>query len=253
MKTLKMELVRFVRKHGSTILAIAASAGVVTTSICVAKATVKTVEELNEAENQMDISEGRELTKKEKAAIAIPNYIPSGMMACGTIMCILGGEILNKNTQRNLSAAYMALDAAYSKYRQHVIDIYGVSADEEVIRSIALDAKRPELVEETGTEIFYDEYSDIMFESNLNVIERAASKFNMYLSDLYSVDLNVFYEECGHPGLPFYQYIHKLPNWDGIRPELSKAIDDDGLEYWSISLNLPTASTSGKYFDYIWR
>lgn len=252
MNILRMELQKFVRKRGSTILAITASIGVIATGVGVAKATIKTVEEINEAANQIDISEERELTKKEKAAIAIPNYISCGILASGTIVCILGGELLNKNTQRNISAAYVALNTAYHNYRSKVVDIYGVKADEEIMRSMATECERPEIELHDGLEWFYDEYSDTMFESSLSVIEDGIHGFNTYLSDIYSVDLNVLYEMWGHPGLPFYQYISRTGLWMSIKPSITRAVDDDGLEYWSIDLNLPSASIASN-FNYIWK
>jgi len=58
-------------------------------------------------------------------------YLPA--IVCGglTIAAFTGAHIVMNNRITGLAAAYSALDAAYNKYRQRVVEEYGVEKDEE--------------------------------------------------------------------------------------------------------------------------
>ena len=110
---------RFLRKHGGTILAVAASVGVVATAIETGRATTKAKHllEVDEAlrkynEDEQGIVE-EPPTKKQIALICWKAYVPAAILGGGTIACILSSNALNKKQIASLTAAYMALGRTY--------------------------------------------------------------------------------------------------------------------------------------------
>ena len=110
---LRNTLVNFIRKHGGTVLAVAASAGVALTVYEACKTTAKVTE---------DARDNFVPTSKEKAKIELAqtywkNYIPTAIIGSGTIACILGANALSRKQIASLSAAYLALGKSYQQLR----------------------------------------------------------------------------------------------------------------------------------------
>lgn len=242
MNSLKIGLSNFVRKHGSTVLTVAASAGVITTSVMVAKATKAVVEDLNEKENEVQIEEERELTVKEKAIVVIPHYAPAIVIGAVTISCILGIDLLGKKQQASLASAYTLLSTQFKRYREQVIDIYGAECEEQIHKEIALDERKdvPDVYPVLGGEnLYFDEYTAIRFKSTIEDIFMGVNKFNEYLDEMRSVDINVLYSMINHPGLPFEMMITQTDTWKHLDPVCIPCMDDDGCCYWSFYYDFP--------------
>ena len=119
---------KFLRKHGGTILAVAASVGVVATAIETGRATTKAQhilevdKELTKFnENEFGVTE-EPPTKKQIVLMCWKAYVPAAILGGGTIACILGSNALNKKQIAGLTAAYMALGKTYQEYRRQVAE-----------------------------------------------------------------------------------------------------------------------------------
>lgn len=108
---LNKKIFSYFNKHGATILSIAAAAGVVLTAVETAKATTK-------AQSLIDMNKAEPMTKKEIVKDCWKFYVPAAVVGVGTIACILGSNSLNKKTQAELMAAYVAVQQTYSTYRK---------------------------------------------------------------------------------------------------------------------------------------
>lgn len=104
---------KFLRKHGGTILAVAASVGVVATAIETGRATTKAqhILEVDKElvkfnEDEFGVTEGPP-TKKQIVLMCWKAYVPAAILGGGTIACILGSNALNKKQIAGLTAAYM--------------------------------------------------------------------------------------------------------------------------------------------------
>lgn len=117
---------RFLRKHGGTILAVAASVGVVATAIETGKATIK-AEKLVELNKDVP-----EYGMKEKVKDCWQFYIPAAVLGAGTIGCIIGSNMLSRKEIASLSAAYVALGKSYQQYRRQVAERIGVEEEEKL-------------------------------------------------------------------------------------------------------------------------
>ena len=106
---------RFLRKHGGTILAVAASVGVVATAIETGRATTKAKHLLAVDEALRTYNEDEQgiveepPTKKQIVLICWKAYVPAVILGGGTIACILSSNALNKKQIASLTAGYMAL------------------------------------------------------------------------------------------------------------------------------------------------
>lgn len=119
----------------STLLTVIGAIGVVATAITAVKNTPKAQYLIQKAEYEKD----EELTTFEKVKVAAPAYIPTAIVAGSTIACILGSNVLNKQTQAAMASAYALLDASYKEYRRKVNDIYGENADSDILEQMAKD------------------------------------------------------------------------------------------------------------------
>ena len=116
---------KFLRKHGGTILAVAASVGVGLTAYETHKAAVK-------ATTLVVMNKDEPMTKKEVVQECWKFYIPAAVLGGGTIACILGSNTLNKKQIASLSAAYMALGKSYQQYRRQVAERIGAEEEEKL-------------------------------------------------------------------------------------------------------------------------
>ena len=141
---------RFLRKHGGTILAVAASVGVVATAIETGRATTKAKHLLAVDEALRTYNEDEQgiveepPTKKEIVQTCWKAYVPAVILGGGTIACILGSNALNKKQIASLTAAYMALGKTYQTYRAQVRQMAGDQQENaifETTKSIEMTEK----------------------------------------------------------------------------------------------------------------
>lgn len=148
---------KFLRKHGGTILAVAASVGVVATAIETGRATTKAKHLLAVDEALRTYNEDEQgiveepPTKKEIVQTCWKAYVPAAILGGGTIACILGSNALNKKQIASLTAAYMALGRTYQTYRQKVIENIGLEKEAEIQEQIS-EEKLPEVRDKMAEE-----------------------------------------------------------------------------------------------------
>lgn len=240
----------FIKRNAPTILTVTGGIGVVTTSVMAAKATPKAIRLLEEAKNE----KGAELTKREKVKIAGPVYIPTIIMGVGTLACIFGANILNKQHQAALVSAYAMLDSSYKEYRQKLKELYGEEAHENIVNAIAIEKAEDMYVRNAymcGTcdltsddscsdpVLFYDEHSGRFFESTIEQVINAEYHLNRnYILRGYSF-LNEFYEFLGIEETEYGSVLGWTPTDDGeywIEFNHRKAIGKDGREFYVIEM-----------------
>ena len=141
--------VRFLRKHGGTILAVASSVGVVATAIETGRATTKAKHLLEVGEALRTYNEDEQgiveepLTKKQIVLMCWKAYVPAAILGGGTIACILGSNVLNKKQIASLTAAYMALGKMYQEYRREVAEHVGAEHEKEIYKDAQSVLKEP--------------------------------------------------------------------------------------------------------------
>lgn len=235
----------FLRKHSSTILTVVGAAGVVATSVLSVKATPKALLLLEEAKKE----KGDDLTPVETVKVAWKPYIPAVITGVSTIACIFGVNHLSKRGQASLMSAYAVLDRSYKEYREKVEELYGnENGDANTnIRNKIMETKIDKTrVLDDQKELFFDWQSMRYFESTFEEVRRAEYIFNQNFTMSGFASLNEFYDILGIPRVDYgYQlgwstvYNDEVYGYDGLEFEYEKAVMEDGLECWILTMPCP--------------
>lgn len=239
---------RFLRKHGGTILAVAASVGVVATAIETGRASTKAQKIIEKNTIAIDCENyGKSCyTTKQKVLDCWKAYVPAAILGGGTIACILGSNALNKKQIASLTAAYMALGKTYQTYRAQVRRTIGDQQENEIFetaKSIEM-AEKDQTVKNAATEklLCYDPIGKRYFHATeaelLTAFYEANRDFNangyIALNDVYGY-LNLdFIPELHGRGWSI-DYMSEM--WDNCWIDFSyaKQQTDDGLEVYYVT------------------
>lgn len=253
-------LQKFVKKNSSTILACIGAAGVIGTSVLVAKEAPEVRDRILEKEDEL----GEELSTVEKVKEAVPVYIPAIAAGVGTIACIFGVDATNKKRIAALEGAYILLEQTYKEYRSKVKELCGDETYRRIDEEIARDHyQRGDLIVDTDKILFYDAFSKRYFESTMLEMSDAELNLNKMLhsgvgrvsaNDAYSfmgdlnwqpagdaVGWNIWgYEGDCDPSLDVDEY-----SWIKFNYEIAEL--DDGLECYILTFS---RNPSADYMDY---
>ena len=234
---------KFLRKHGGTILAVAASVGVGLTAYETHKAAVKatTLVVMNKAEP---------MSKKEDVQECWKFYIPAAVLGGGTIACILGSNALNKKQIASLTAAYMALGKSYQQYRRQVAERIGSEAEADILEK----SKVEELAEEDKKLLCYEPFSNRYFHATEAELYDAFYQMNRDFSLNGEVSINNLYSYLGLDYLPEKDDMgwcsdYMINEWEYFWIDFvaNKQTTDDGLEVYQVYAFQPPIPD---YLDY---
>ena len=198
----------YLKHNSATVLTCVGAVGVVATSVMTAKATIKAVEIVNEAECKKNDT----LTKTEIIKATAVCYVPAFIMGVSTLTCIFGANVLNKRQQAALISAYTLIDNSYKEYKNKLKELYGEEAHNNIVDSLMVEKAQQidiyaqgifsssNLAIEDGTSeprLFYDEYSGRYFESTIERVMNAEYHLNRNYILGGSVPLNMLYEFLG--------------------------------------------------------
>lgn len=234
---------KFLRKHGGTILAVAASVGVGLTAYETHKAAVKatTLVVMNKAEP---------MSKKEVVQECWKFYIPAAVLGGGTIACILGSNALNKKQIASLTAAYMALGKSYQQYRRQVAERIGSEAEADILEK----SKVEEPAEEDKKLLCYEPFSNRYFHATEAELYDAFYQVNRDFSLNGEVSINNLYSYLGLDYLPEKDDMgwcsdYMINEWEYFWIDFvaNKQMTDDGLEVYQVYAFQPPIPD---YLDY---
>lgn len=232
---------KFLRKHGGTILAVAASVGVGLTAYETHKAAVK-------ATTLVVMNKDEPMTKKEVVQECWKFYIPAAVLGGGTIACILGSNTLNKKQIASLSAAYMALGKSYQQYRRQVAERIGAEEEEKLRMEAAKETKAEDVQRDKDGDVirlFYEPASKRYFHATMSRVIEASYYFNRELATNGCISVNEWCNylcadeltitpEGDQMGWCLDQLIY---DWDAywMDFEYDKQMTDDGLECYYLA------------------
>lgn len=238
---------RFLRKHGGTILAVAASVGVVATAIETGRATTKAKHLLavDEAlrtynEDEQGIVE-ESPTKKEIVQTCWKAYVPAVILGGGTIACILGSNALNKKQIASLTAGYMALGKAYQEYRREVAEHVGAEHEKEIYKDAQSVLKEPtsDMVEDKL--LCYEPISKRYFHATETALLEAFYSLNRDFALNGYASMNDLYNYLGLDYIPEgdlkgWCADYLAADWEYLWIDFSylKQKTDDGLEVYYV-------------------
>lgn len=223
-----------IRKDKQFILNFTAALGVGLTMITAIRDTNKANKLVND-----------DMTKLEKFKKTWKCYIPSGLIATSTILCIIYSDKVTMNEKISLINALTTVQGNYKDLRTAVDDTFDKESKEEILKN-AVKNKVPKdvYIERTGEKIFYEEYTCKFFTSTIDAVLKAEYMFNKQLSIVGCATLNDFYTYLGIINTEAGEYL----GWsvcDGyygssttspwVDFEHSKMEDDDGVEYYYLN------------------
>lgn len=243
----------YLKHHSSTILTCIGAIGVIGTSVMAVKATPKALKLIGEATDE----KGEELTKLEIVRVAAPAYIPSVVIGIGTISCIFGANVLNKQKQAAITSAYMLVDRAYKDYRNKVKELLGEETDIQIREAIAKDKRDEDItgfVPGLGSlggdgekYLFYEENRGKYFEATMSDVLNAEYHLNRNFALRGFATLNEFYSFLGMEPTEFGEVLgwefERLSNdydafWIDFGHRVA-TVAEDGLKCYVIDMVFP--------------
>lgn len=220
------KITKAVKKHSSTLLCITAAGGVAVTAVLAAKETPKAISLLEEAKRNKatdmtvyydnepcEVKTSGKLTRLETVITVVPAYIPAIISGTLTVACIFGANILNKRQQAAITSAYALLNEQFSRYKHKVVENHGIDAHEHIMQQLAVEKADSNHVivpgifnEDTSLEfegadeetlLFYDSFSERLFESTISRVLEAEYHINRNAALGMYPTLNDFYDLLG--------------------------------------------------------
>lgn len=193
----------WLRGKENVILTSITIAGVIGTGISAAYQTPKALARRENVEidrwkkHQEGLLEDYKMTKPQQVVAMLPCYVPTILIACGTVATILGTHAHNVKTQAALISAYTLVDRAYKQYQDTNIELYGVEVDKRIRSRNASYGQYADIVLYEGEELFYDEFSGHFFKSTMPEVLNAEQFVNDQFSDNHYCELGTFYDYLG--------------------------------------------------------
>lgn len=238
---------RFLRKHGGTILAVAASVGVGLTAYETHKAAVK-------ATTLVTMNKDEPMSKKEVVQECWKFYIPAAVLGGGTIACILGSNALNKKQIASLTAAYMALGKTYQEYRRQVAERIGSEQEKDIWKDAQSIREAPTKNMTEEKLLCYEPISKRYFHATEVELTDAFYNINRDFTLDGEVPLNSLYNYLGLDYLPegdtagwSADYLANEWEYYWIDFQYYKQKTDDGLEVYYVEAFQPPIEN---YIDY---
>ena len=206
-------------------------AGVISTVIFAVRATPKAQLVVDRLKKEHD---GDPIPKAELIKNVAPIYIPTGLMVCVTIGCIIGANRISSKRNAVLASLYSASELALKEYQEKVMERIGEKKEREVRDSIAADhlAKYPihdneVIITGKGQSLCFDTLSGRYFMSDYEQVRRVENTINrQIISDMWAT-LNEVYYELGLKEIDLGKYI----GWDVdnmLHFEFSSQVAEDG-------------------------
>lgn len=222
------------KKHSPEILIGLGIGGMYTSIVLAVSATPNALRLIEEAKQEKEVDE---LTPVEIAKATWKCYIPTAVTAAASTACFIGAS--SKYLRRNaaLAAAYKLSETALTEYRSKVVETIGEKKEKAIRDEVDKErieknpvSKNEVIITERGNTLCYDHISGRYFNSDIELIRRAANTLNRDMTvgiGMY-VSLNEFYDEIGLDHIPLGEELGWVVDKGLIDPDFSSHITDDG-------------------------
>lgn len=181
------------KKHSSVILAVGAGAGVLTTAYLSARAGYQTAQALE--------NEDPHANNAARARLVWRLYIPAGLSAAVTVVCIAGSKRVDGAKSLAAQTALAVSQQAYSEYRDQVVAEFGDRKDKAIAARVAESrvTERPPvaIVAGSGEVICCELFTGRYFQSDMQALAKAVNEINAKLNRHDYATLDDFYYEVG--------------------------------------------------------
>lgn len=168
---------RFVKQRSSLLLSLGAGMGVISTAYLAAQAGFRTAHMLESRDPTMEL--------KEKARVVWKLYIPTGISATATIVCLAGVKRVDARRTLAAQTALAVSQRAYESYRAQVIEELGEKKDQKFLAEVAskrIEEKPPTtIVAGSGNVLCCELFTGRYFNSSMEAINKAINEVNAKL------------------------------------------------------------------------
>ena len=219
------------RKDKQFIFNFAAILGVACTMYSTIKDTKKALQLIDD-----------DMTAEEKIKNTWKCYIPSGLIATSTVMCIVYSDYVSMNEKMSILNALISSQNNYKILKTSIDETCDSQTKEEIMKkNIRCNIPKDIYLERTEEKIFYEEYRGTFFKSTIDNILKAEYMFNKQLAIVGYASLNDLYKYIGIPETNSGNYLG-WSVYDGYYGEMTinpwtdfthqKMEDDSGIEYF---------------------
>lgn len=198
---------KFLVKHAPEILTAIGITGMITTTVLAVKSTPDAMVDIENDSRRNHDGDPYAYTKVEAVKSAWKHYIPAMSSGVLSTICLISANSMHLKRNVAIATAYRLSEAAFSEYRDSVIDVIG-ERKEKAIRNKVSEKEIKDnplnesvvLISKKGETLCYDPIFKRYFKSDWDFIERTAVKLNKrILKDPFNsgVSVNDFYYELG--------------------------------------------------------
>ena len=190
------EGMRFVKENQSTILTALGVAGLVSTGVLTAQATVKAVRRIDKIDPNMAL--------RERFLLTWRLYIPPVAMGAISAACIIGAHSTDMKKNAALAGLYTLTEETLQDYRKKVVEKIGEKKEEEVYGDAVQERIKRKPIESAevimtgkGETLCFESYSGRYFKSDIETLRRIQNDLNHDLLGQMWVPLNDLYYVIG--------------------------------------------------------
>lgn len=191
---------RFVVSNSPGILTGLGVAGTVSTAILTGRAAYRVGKEEYSTYEERDYASGITRGPKELVASYWKEFVPPAIVGATTIASIVLANRIGNNRAAAMAAAFQLSEQLTTEYRDKVKQVLGEKKEEMMRSDIAterMNNSKNVIVIGSGDVLFYDEWSDRWFMSNLELVKKAANEINHQINNYYHASVAEFYDKIG--------------------------------------------------------
>lgn len=238
---------RNTKQHSPLILSTLAGVGTLTTAYLTAQATVKAVR-LIDKEEPVGIEYGdRKRLLIERTKLVWKFYIPAGISATSTIVCIIGANRIEANKTIAAQTALSVTQQLYSDYREHVVEELGERKEQSIRDKIA--ERKVKLGPPPSTDILMTGPGNVLccelftgryFASDMETLRKAQNDLNAKMLAHDYISLYDFYYSVGLAPTTVSAQLGWKSN-KLMQLEFSTILTDDGRPCLAFDYNYTTS------------
>lgn len=194
----------FAKKHQPEILTGIGIGGMVTTTVMAVRVTPKAMDIMAEIKEDHACDTDRKAYSKDILTKAFPVYIPSILVGCVSIACLIGASSVNSKRNAALATAYTLSESALKDYQEKVIETIGEKKERDIKDAIAKDkveanpvSNNDIIITGDGDTLCYDLMCKRFFRSDIEKLKKIENNLNYRMRNENYITLNEFYNEVG--------------------------------------------------------